>query len=319
MKKIRVYWGAVCCCMAMLVGCQQAEEIKSKGEELQMKVEASIGRTVSVAGRYAGDAPNDVEFTGGDEIGLSVNGGSFVKWTTADGSNWTQDGDAIHWNNKTDSHEFCAFYPYVASATLSGVPMPDLTTQEGKMSDLGKYDFLTASMDAAYEDNGVVELEFAHELALITIKLKDEGDLMSSTIDKITIEGDDILTPSNYSFSELDVSLASDEAEGVHSLVVVLDEVFPSGGKTCYFVVNPQTVALSEVSLTIEYQDKNGKKHVAALEGLGQSDAKFESGKEYSYSLKVQSGSLVVSGNKINNWGVGVNMDDIVINGTPIE
>ena len=319
MKKIRAYWTAVCC-MAMLVGCQQAEEIESKSEELRMKVEACIGKTVAVAGRYAGSAPNEVEFTTGDEIGLSVNGEAFVKWTTADGSNWTQEGDAIHWDNKTDSHDFCAFYPYVASATLSSVPMPDLTIQEGKMNELGNYDFLTASMDATYGDDGVVALNFSHELALVTIKLKDEGDLVSSTINKITIAGDDILTPSTYSFSEPDVSLASDEAEGVHSLAVDLDEAFPSGGKTFYFVVNPKTVALSGVSLTIEYLDKNEISHIATLEALGDSSAEFENGKEYSYSLKVQSGVLVVSGNKINDWKVGINNpDDIVINGTPKE
>ena len=319
MKKIRTNWAAVCC-MVMLVGCQQAEEIQLNGEELQMKVEACIGKTVAVAGRYAGSAPNEVGFTAGDAIGLSVNGGSFVKWTTADGSNWTQEGDAIHWNNKTGSHDFCAFYPYVVDATSESVPMPGLTTQKGKMEELGAYDFLTASMDATYGDDGVVELEFAHELALITIKLKDEGDLVSSTISKITIAGDDILTPGTYSFSEPDVSLASDEAEGVHSLAVDLNEAFPSGGKTFYFVVNPQTVALSEVDLTIEYKDKNEKTHIATLEGLGDSDAKFESGKEYSYSLKVQSGVLVVSGNKIKDWETGIdNPDDIVINGTPKE
>ena len=308
----------VLCSMAML-GCQQAEEIQLKSEELQMKVEASIGKTEVIASRYAGNTPNEAVFTNGDAIGLSVNGGDFVKWSTTDGLNWTQEGDAIHWNNKTDSHEFCAFYPYAANATSASVPMPDLTGQNGKMEELGRYDFLIASKDDDYGDDGVVALEFEHELALITIKLKDEGDLVSSTINKITITGDDIVTPGTYSFLEPEVSLATDDTEGVHSLEVTLNEEFPSEGKTFYFVVNPQTVALSEVSLTITYEDKNGKSYTATLESLGDANTKFVSGKEYSYSLKVQSGALVVSGNSIKDWESGVVMNDIVINGTPTE
>ena len=71
------------------------------------------------------------------------------------------------------------------------------------------------------------------------------------------------------------------------------------------------------MSLTITYEDKNGKSYAATLTGLGDSNTKFLSGKEYSYSLKVQSGALVVSGNSIKDWESGIVMDDIVINGTP--
>jgi hypothetical protein len=309
----------VLCIMAMLVGCQQAEEIQSNSEELQMKVEASIGKTKAVASRYAGDTPNEVAFTDGDAIGLSVNGKGIVKWTTSDGTNWAPKGDDIHWENKTEEHEFCAFYPFVEEASLASVKMPDLTKQKGEMSELGTYDFLTASMVAAYEDDGVVSLEFEHELALITIKLKNEGDLVSSIINQITIAGDDIVTPGTYSLSDSDLSLSTDDDKKENSLDVTLNESFPSDGKTYYFVVNPQTVALSEVSLTITYKDKNNKTHTATLAGLGDSAAKFECGKEYSYALKVQSGALVISGNSINVWESGVVMNDIVINGVPAE
>lgn len=309
----------VLCIMAMLVGCQQAEEIQSNSEELQMKVEASIGKTKAVASRYAGDTPNEVAFTDGDAIGLSVNGEGIVKWTTSDGTNWAPEGNGIHWENKTEEHEFCAFYPYVEEASLASVKVPDLTKQKGEMSELGTYDFLTASMVAAYEDDGVVSLEFEHELALITIKLKNEGDLVSSTINQITIAGDDIVTPGTYSLSDSDLSLSTDDDKKENSLDVTLNESFPSDGKTYYFVVNPETEVLSEVSLTITYKDKNNKTHTATLASLGDSAAKFECGKEYSYSLKVQSGALVISGNSINDWESGVVMNDIVINGVPAE
>lgn len=309
----------VLCIMAMLVGCQQAEEIQSNSEELQMKVEASIGKTKAVASRYAGDTPNEVAFTDGDAIGLSVNGEGIVKWTTSDGTNWAPEGDGIHWENKTEEHEFCAFYPYVEGASLASVKMPDLTKQKGEMSELGTYDFLTASMVAAYANDGVVSLEFEHELALVTIKLKNEGDLVSSTINQITIAGDDIVTPGTYSLSDSDLSLSTDDDKKENSLDVTLNESFPSDGKTYYFVVNPQTVALSEVGLTITYKDKNDITHTATLAGLGDSAAKFECGKKYSYALKVQSGALVISGNSINDWESGVVMNDIVINGVPAE
>ena len=72
---------AAICSMAMLAGCQQAEEIVNPGEELPMSIEASIGKSDVVTGRYAGETPNNVSFKNDDAIGLLVNNSNFTQWT----------------------------------------------------------------------------------------------------------------------------------------------------------------------------------------------------------------------------------------------
>ena len=58
-------------------------------------------------------------------------------------------------------------------------------------------------------------------------------------------------------------------------------------------------------------------KNKAELVGLGITNADtFDSGKQYSYTLKIAGGSLVITGNDIAEWGEGITLEDIVINGS---
>ena len=59
------------CCMVMLAGCQQTDEIANEGERLPMYIKARIGKSELVS-RYFVETPNSVSFYDGDEIGLSV-------------------------------------------------------------------------------------------------------------------------------------------------------------------------------------------------------------------------------------------------------
>jgi hypothetical protein len=89
-----------------------------------------------------------------------------------------------------------------------------------------------------------------------------------------------------------------------------------SKNKTYYFVLNSGTVDLEDVTLSVKYKKVGDTEYVAKLEGLGTTEVtSFERGKQYSYSLKIAGGALVVSGNEIAKWGEGLKLDDIVING----
>ena len=126
------------------------------------------------------------------------------------------------------------------------------------------------------------------------------------------------MTPSSYSFEVGKVTLSDDAAKKAGLLEVSPSYTMTSEGKTYYFVLNSGTVELADVTLRIQYE-KNSKTYCAAIEGLGTSAVNsFESGKQYSYSLKVAGGVLVVTGNEIADWGEGLTMDDIVINGSEV-
>ena len=324
MKKIFI---AAVCCMAMLAGCQQAEEIVNPSEELVMSIEASIGDSNVVAGRYAGTTPNDVSFTDGDAIGVSVDGEGFVKWTYSS-SGWSQQSEgAKNWKNKIEDHSFHAFYPYVEGAAMSSVSMPLLSGQMGDMNSVSHRDFLVASKTQKYGLDGKVsftnEYAFSHVSSLVSITLKGDADLAAATITKISIDGANLFTPSTYAFEseseDVRVTLDMDESKRVNLLEVAMEHYMNSSDKTFYFVVNSATVDLSTVKLSIEYKFGENDKYKAERTGLKkESDmvGKFESGKQYSYTLNIQDRALIISGSNIKNWEAGESLGEITINGT---
>ena len=311
---------AAICCMVMLAGCQQADEIANEGERLPMYIKASIGKS-EVGSRYFVETPNSLSFYDGDEIGLSVNDGAFVQWTYSDGR-WDV-VPAVNWNDKSSEHTFAAFYPFATGASKGYVPMPDLSGQDGTMASVASRDFLVSTKTQTYGTNGIVSFTgddaFKHVSSLVSITLKGEGDLVGAKVSEISISGEHILTPSTYSFEVAnDNAVTLNVAKQVDLLEVLPSYTMTSEGITYYFVLNSGTVELADVTLCIQYE-KGGKEYNAQLIGLGTNTVtKFESGKQYSYALKVAGGVLVVTGNEIAPWGNGLTMDDIVINGSEV-
>ena len=306
------------------MGCQQAEEIEKLGKELRMTIEASIGESDIVAGRYASNGgPNDVSFANGDAIGLSVNGGDFVEWTY--NGSWSQNGDASNWNNKIDNHAFRAFYPFFNGASLDNVPMPELTGQGGTMESVAECDFLYTTKTQNYGADGKVSFTdddaFKHVSSLIALTIKGDEDLASATINKITMEGTNILTPSSYSFDTDEVSLDEDVNKAVSQLEAVVSHSMNSEDATFYFVVNSNTVNLSDVELGIEYEFEDDSQYKATHKGLNKNGVndQFEKGKLYSYTLNIKDRMLIISGSSIANWVDGESLGDINMNGSKQE
>jgi hypothetical protein len=134
-------------------------------------------------------------------------------------------------------------------------------------------------------------------------------------INKISINGANLFTPSDYVKNDGGFTVDIDKTKQEDLLVLPLSHQMGSSDKTYYFIVNSGTVSLSDVTLSISYTT-NQESYIAKLNGLGTSEVTtFEKGKKYSYSLKVAGGELVISGNEIQDWGEGLNLGDIVING----
>ena len=310
MKKIFI---AAVCCMAMLAGCQQAEGIMNPSEELIMSIEASIGD--AARSRYAGDTPNDVNFTNGDKIGLSVNGGTFYEWEYQNASWKRADGNIAYWDNKTNKHTFKAFYPFGKITSEGAIEMPELTGQDGTMISVAARDFLIAQKDESYATaSGVVSLTFNHVSSLITIKLKGEGDLVGATINQITITGNNILTSSTYKFGETAPVNMLENPLNTITLAPENCTVTKDEDKLFYFIFNSGTANLSDVNLTIAYTSGD-KDYTATLNGLGGEESKFISGEQHIFSLKIADGVLSISGNEIEDWNGTEDVEDIVING----
>ena len=310
------------CCMALLAGCQQANEIEELGNELPMSVEASIEKTMGSRYAVIDEDPNQLSFANGNAIGMAVEGEEFVEWTL-NGSTWTPTGDCVYWPDKNAAYKFNAFYPFADVTDEGGIKMPSLSGQDGTMATIATKDFLAITKSESYvTNNGVVsfteDYSFKHVSALVKITLKGEGDLLNTTINNITLKGNDIISTSTYKFSETGnpIGVVEVAANEMGDEIGVSPEncTITTAGKVFYFIVNAQTTALDNVSLTIKYTSE-GNDYTATLAHLGGSDENFESGVFYTYGLKVADGVLTISGNDISGWGNGRPMGDIVING----
>jgi hypothetical protein len=310
------------CCMALLAGCQQADEIEELGNELPMSVEASIVKTMGSRYAVIDEDPNQLSFADGNAIGMAVEGEEFVEWTL-NGSTWTPTGDCVYWPDKNTAYKFNAFYPFADVTDEGGIKMPSLSGQDGTMATIATKDFLAITKSESYvTNNGVVsfteDYSFKHVSALVKITLKGEGDLLNTTINNIMLKGNDIISTSTYKFSETGnpigvVEVAANET-GDEISISPENCTITAEGEVFYFIVNAGTITLDNVSLIIKYTS-GGKIYTATLAQLGTSAQKFESGVFYTYGLKVADGILSISGNTISGWGDGQPMGDIVING----
>lgn len=303
---------AAICCMTVLAGCQQAEEIENPSEKLPMKIEASIGNQTE--SRYISNdgTPNNLSFDKGESIGVFVDNNPIIQWTKGTGETWTPETTEYYWPDKINEHNFYAFYPWKTGSSKGSIPMPSLLEQTGEISDLSSHDFLIAKTSETYGEDGMVSFtgddSFKHVSALIAITVKGNGDLSQSTINKISFEGTNIASATTYSFENNSISIVEDKKH--NKMEADLDYEMNSANKTFYFIVNAGN-NLSGTKFSIEYStgDKNYK---ATKEGLG--SGTLTSGKQYSFNLTVVEGVLTISGNTIKDWESSV-LDDIIING----
>lgn len=308
----------LCVSIALMASCQECELTNFPSDGLTMSVVASISPISNVTqSRYAGSEPNLVEFAENDQIGIFVDGDEPLEWTYGV-SGWSADG-VVYWPDKTDEHLFQAFYPYVDGATVDNVPMPGLKSQDGTMASLSICDFLKATTTQSYGTDGVVEFKddgknFVHVSSLLKLTIKGDEDLQTSTLDKISVLGKDIVAPSAYSFVGDEVTLFPDESSDL--LEMALNHEMNGTDATFYFILNAKSDATNPVSLTLEYTT-GGKSYVASMSNFAGNV--FVGGMQQSYTISVKDSYLIVSGGDISPWGTGETMDDIIINGQEKE
>ena len=303
-----------CLVMTFFVACQQTEVEILEAEELPLSISASINSQSEKKSRYVGDEPSVVEFDNDDAIGLFMDGGFPLEWNY-DGSEWSSGDDVIvYWPDKTESHTFSAFYPYLSNASFDAVPMPSLKEQVGRtVDDISHCDFLVAEVSQSYEEGSVVEFTndhaFQHVSTLLKLTFKGGGDLAASVLTSVTIEGEGIVSPSTYSFEDSKVTLLSDDESDV---LTVVGEYPMSSDQVFYLVVNEKLDEEANVRISVRY--KTGETtYLAQKDGFAGNV--FVGGYCQSYTMTIKDSSLTLTGSQISAWGTGESLDDIIING----
>ena len=303
-----------CFVMTFFVACQQAEEEYPQTEDMRISISASINaQSDSPKSRYAGDDPSDVEFQSGDAIGLFIDNKPAIEWTLAS-SGWTTD-EIVYWPDQSKSHTFRAFYPFAEITSYESVPMPSLKNQTGTMESVSTCDFLVAVKEQSYAEGEMVEFSgeessFKHISTLLKLTFHEGAEQSGSILQKIVIEGSNIVSPSTYSFDTKAVTLTPDAESDVLQVEGLSHDL--TDGHTYYFIVNEKKDANTPVKLMVTYE-VNGKSYVAQKSGFAGN--LFAGAMCQSYTITIQNSVLVVSGTDISPWGEGETMDDIIING----
>ena len=244
-------------------------------------------------------------FAEGDRIGLFVPGTTYAGEWKYDGTNWSTDNE-VTWENREDEFEFCAFYPFTSGEiSADNIPVPDLATQSGKLSDVGAKDFLVGRCITSYSDNdGVVSFtgssSFEHVFSLIHISIVSQNnDEVSVTGCKF--EGDGIVEKKKYVFGG---SADEDELVGIGSSggsVLEIDyqtSVSVSEGLDIVVLINPVSLD-SSLKFSLFYE-KDETEYVADIELPGE----YRKGNYNKIRLSWVKDGLVMQGNDIKDWNV---------------
>lgn len=317
---------AVCVSLGAVLffsACQRNEEPKkSQGKDYTVAIMASIGKLTPKSRYQQDNEKTNAQFTASDDIGVFVDEDGAVQWVF-DGTSWTTQ-NSIYWKDKDNEHTFCAYYPYSGSEATDkeNIQMPSLDNQDGDWENIARYDFLVASKTLSYNDDyGNVafsdEHSFQHVLSLLKINIKGEGDMAEAVIDKIKLEGNNLVTQGHYSFKTGSVTLAETPQETLH---ITPSYTVDGQDISFYFILNgtetdEQGIALgtegNSVNLTIEYT-RNSKKYIALREGLSTG---LLAGRVYEYNILVKDGNVIITGGTISGWTPGNEVEDIIING----
>lgn len=311
MKKKAFVW--LCFVMAFFSACQLEENEISQANEWKMSIVASIkGQKNALDSRYVGDDPSNVVFKEKDRIGVFIDDKPALEWTYGE-SGWSSN-ETVFWPDKTENHTFCAFYPYAEASSTANVPMPSLISQMGTMESISACDFLVATVTQSYGDEGVVNFQeenaFTHVSSLLQLTFKGDGDLSSSILKKISVNGEGILAPATYSFTTKEVTLTPDESSDL--LEVALNHEMGGNDATFYFILNEKLDVSSEVTLTVEYET-DGTTYVAQMTNFANSI--FTGGMRQRYTLSIKDSSLIITGSSISVWDEGGVLEEIIIKG----
>ncbi|WP_300727577.1 fimbrillin family protein [uncultured Bacteroides sp.] len=308
MKK-KIFCSGAFAALLGLASCQQNES-DVLNSEARLGMNASVSNVNPARTSVSGVTTS---FVVGDKVGFFMpESETPVEWSYS-GTSWSPTQE-LFWPDQTNSYSFCAFYPYVESATRTSVPVPDLSTQTGVLEDIADYDFLVASTSCSYKssNNGSVEFTgasaFKHQLSLIKINLKNASD-GEITLKKIKLEGKDLMSTYTYNMTS---GMMEKKVDGsvVESWEKTLDggAVIQTDGYPVAVLCNPSE-AERGLTLSLEYE-RDGYSYTASTTSI---KSLFESGKLYQYTIMIEREGLVISGNEIIDWNTGETLEDIIV------
>lgn len=313
MKKMML--GALC--MSFLVACEQQEFTENETESgNELRVEAEISSTGLLPSRTVTTPEGNVSFAENDQIGFYTPATAESGSWTFNGMNWTST-ELYTWPDKTETYDFCAYYPFTVAETRDAITMPDLSTQNGLSTQLSKYDFLVARSKAGYATHkGIVsftgEEAFKHVYALLAVTLKANAETDGSVLKGISLKATDIVTNHTYHFGKTASEDGMTSTAAKHELTLTeLDGSIDTKGYKQVFILNPLT-ASENVEITITYS-RGGKDYTASTKIAAKN---IQAGNLNRLNMLLRKAGLEVQGNTVEDWNEA-DLGDISVEESP--
>ncbi|WP_437920267.1 fimbrillin family protein [Sphingobacterium sp. LRF_L2] len=240
-------------------------------------------------------------WSSGDQIGIfMVNQGTATISENSDNRQYNFNGTVfapatgheIYYPVSDSKVDFVAYYPFVATASLSTVLPIDVSQQ----NDLSKIDFLwskaTNGTTGFSKTTGTqVPFVFDHTLSKVVIKPTAGTGLDASNADWLAM---DVKIKGMNTLSSIDLSTGT---LGAASVPADINPFVKATGSTYEAIVLPTTYAAAgAVQFTFEVGSDT-------YVWSSQANEQFEPGKEYTYTITVSKTGVVLGNVTIEDWG----------------
>ena len=312
MKKLRLF--SLIVAMSALYSCSDQKGLSHNDDDLSIAISAEVSSILS--SKTVTDNGGHSSFIKNDKIGLFVPDNEQAMLWNYDGNIWTTNSVG-KWKNRNDKFEFMAFYPCgKENISRDNIPMPDLSFQTGKLSDIGEKDFLVARCSVSYNDNnGVVsftgENSFKHVYSLLHIIINSGDNKEEVSITGCKFNGEGIVTNHKYIFGSavLDDGIVAIRESKKSILEINYNPVIPvTDNHEIVVLLNPVSLDVP-LEFTLSYE-KDGIKHSATADITKE----FPKGSYRKVTLNWVKDGLKISDNTIVDWNI-LNMDDILLQG----
>ena len=258
-----------------------------QGDPDAVKINATIC-ALQTRVAYSGD--NGVtNFVNGDAIkvvNLMRTSKNEATYTTTDGTNWTTT-DAMVWNSSS-KNTFQAWYPVAEYSSYDTFTIP---TDQSDATKLASADWMTVSTEEmAKPANGVLDLNFQHRLAKVTVTVTEEASqFLDPSLKSAVI----------YSLATDNVTVDSDN----NSITPYQED------KSVTAIVCPGKYVSGTTFMKVTITDANNDYELNVPVNSYLTDTGLTGGKHYTFDLKVGKDIVSIGKVMVADWNNGGTID----------
>ena len=287
--KISKYLGTFAL-LAMLAACStEDEQVRFAGDEV--KVNATIGgESVFTRSNPVGTEDEQTLFNDNDQIGISVNGGAAHKYEMKNGV-WGVAEDPIKWESEVT--HFKAFYPYSYNNNVSNsFDKGQISIEQNTMEGLALSDYMTANRTyTGIPENRQLDLVFKRQTARVVIDIEN-STFMNEFSNPYVVADINI-----YSQLELPATQGADVS------AIKAYKVDDSNPKSSWVaLVAPDAEDANKDFICIRVRENStGETKEYSIKGI----PNLESGKSYTYQLKIGKDKAIINNVEVSDWKEG--------------